>query len=197
MGEILFYCNLGSVWTADRDEMNQWFWIMTWTDENSTISLFRSVRVEILPKLCVCQSSMEMTESWFLRPNVPQWKFYQRLGSVEAPNEKKRLRDRGSYFQTWNIAGSIQRRRRLNVSLVWNHIFISASNNSHLQEKSEFWTFVPSGCLDSLLWDFCNMTYHQDRQRRPLGLCVKYANSLFLKCVIILAFEPHLTAGTL
>ena len=89
MGEILFYCNLGSVWTADRDEMSQWFWIMTWTDENSTISLFRSVRVEILPKLCVCQSSMEMTESWFLRPNVPQWKFYQRLGSGEAPNEKK------------------------------------------------------------------------------------------------------------
>lgn len=39
--------------------------------------------------------------------------------------------------------------------------------------------------------------YHQDRQRRSLGLCVKYANSLFLKCVIILAFEPHLTAGTL
>ena len=80
--------------------MNQWFWIMTWTDENLTISLFRSVRVEILPKLCVCQSSMEMTEnffqrwSWLLRPNVPQWKFYQRLGSGEAPNEKKIERPR-------------------------------------------------------------------------------------------------------
>ena len=74
MGEILFHCNLVSVWTADRDEMSQWFWIMTWTDENSTISLFRSVRVEILPKLCVCQSSMEMTESFSKMKLVPQTK---------------------------------------------------------------------------------------------------------------------------
>ena len=182
--------------------MNQWFWIMTWTDENLTTSLFRSVRVEILPKLCVCQSSMEMTESFSKMKLVPQTKcspveILSKAGEWGGSKWKKRLRDRGSYFYPWNIAGSIQRRRRLNVSLVWNHIFISASNNSHLQEKSEFWTFVPSGCLDSLLWDFCNMIYHQDRQRRPLGLCVKYANSLFLKCVIILAFEPHLTAGTL
>ena len=54
--------------------MNQWFWIMTWTDENLTTSLFRSVRVEILPKLCVCQSSMEMTESFSKMKLVPQTK---------------------------------------------------------------------------------------------------------------------------